>query len=77
MHIGSECLKHADVALLWLGHGVSVSLPGSHSQPVGHNPIHRGHLRPSEISDIYIKIHNSSKVTYNNENNFVDGIITT
>ena len=36
-------------------------------QPLGggvvKQPFHRGHLRPSKIKDIYIMIHNSSKIT--------------
>jgi hypothetical protein len=35
-------------------------------QPVGHNPFwgfHRGHLKPLGISDIYIMIHDSYKIT--------------
>ena len=32
--------------------------------PLGvEQPFHRGHLRPSENTDIYIMIHNSSKIT--------------
>lgn len=43
----------------------------SDSQPVGHHsfggyveqPFHRGYLRSSETIDIYITIHNGSKIT--------------
>lgn len=41
----------------------------SGSQPVGLNAFeieqlrHRRHLRPSESTDVYVRIHNSSKIT--------------
>jgi hypothetical protein len=49
-----------------LGYPTFVS---SGSQPVGHDPtlvqwpLHRSYLRPSENTDIFIMIHNSSKIT--------------
>ena len=37
-------------------------------------PIHRGHLRSLENTDIYIMVHNSSKISYEiATNNFMDG----
>ena len=36
---------------------------GSGSQPVGHDPFHRGRLRPQENTDTYIMTHSSSKFT--------------
>ena len=47
-----------------------ISLYGSGSQPVApfpvgvEQPFQRGHLRPLENTDIYIMIHNSSKISY-------------
>jgi hypothetical protein len=33
------------------------------SQPVGHDPFHRGLLRLFCVSDIYITVHNNSRIT--------------